>query len=47
MLAVIGGTGLSQMNGFEPAGQERVATPFSKEKIEIDLLQRNRCKLAI
>ena len=46
MLAVIGGTGLSQMNGFEPAGQERVATPFCREKIEIDLLQRNGCKLA-
>ena len=46
MLAVIGGTGLSQMNGFEPAGQERVATPFCKGKIEIDLLQRNGCKLA-
>ena len=46
MLAGIGGTGLSKINGFEPAGQERVATPFCSEKIEIDLLQRNGCKLA-
>ncbi len=46
MLGVIGGTGLSQINGFEPAGHNHVATPFCETKIEVELLQHRGCKIA-
>lgn len=40
MLAVIGGTGLSQIEGFKSAGFKRVATPFSKKRIVVELCQQ-------
>ena len=46
MLGVIGGTGLSQIKGFEPAGYNHVATPFCETKIEVELLQHRGCKIA-
>ena len=46
MLGVIGGTGLSQIKGFEPAGHNHVATPFCETKIEVELLQHRGCKIA-
>ena len=46
MLGVIGGTALSQIKGFEPAGHNHVATPFCETKIEVELLQHRGCKIA-
>lgn len=46
MLAVIGGTGLSQMSGFEPIGQKRVATPYSEKRVPIELFQSRHGPIA-
>ncbi|MDD9891359.1 MAG: S-methyl-5'-thioinosine phosphorylase [Gammaproteobacteria bacterium] len=40
MLAIIGGTGLSQIEGFKSAGFKRVATPFSEKRVAVELLQQ-------
>ncbi len=39
MLAIIGGTGLSQIEGFKSAGFKRVATPYSEKRLPVSLLQ--------
>ncbi|NKB31882.1 MAG: S-methyl-5'-thioinosine phosphorylase [Pseudomonadales bacterium] len=39
MLAIIGGTGLSQIEGFKAAGFKRVATPFSDKRVVVELYQ--------
>ena len=39
MLAIIGGTGLSQIQGLKSAGFKRVATPYSEKRISIELCQ--------
>ncbi|MDA1370133.1 MAG: S-methyl-5'-thioinosine phosphorylase [Proteobacteria bacterium] len=46
MLAVIGGTGLSEMRGFEPMGQKRVATPYSEQRVRVDLFQSRHGQFA-
>ena len=46
MLGVIGGTGLSQIGGFEPAGHNHVVTPYCETKIKVELLQHRGCKFA-
>lgn len=39
MLAIIGGTGLSQIEGLRSAGFKRIATPYSKKRVSIELCQ--------
>ena len=39
MLAIIGGTGLSQIEGLRSAGFKRIATPYSEKRISIELYQ--------
>ena len=41
MLAIIGGTGLAQIKGFKDAGFKRIATPFSKSRVIIELYSKN------
>ncbi|PCJ28661.1 MAG: 5'-methylthioadenosine phosphorylase [SAR86 cluster bacterium] len=35
MLAIIGGTGLSSLDGFEPATEKVVATPFDDDEVRV------------
>ena len=46
MLAIIGGTGLSQMAEFKSAGLQRVATPYSRKRVQVELFQTGDSKLA-
>ena len=39
MLAIIGGTGLSQIEGLRSAGFKRIATQYSEKRISIELYQ--------
>ena len=39
MLAIIGGTGLSQIEVFKSAGCKRVITPFSDKRVVVELYQ--------
>ena len=46
MLAIIGGTGLEQIKGFKDAGFKRIATPFSKSRVIIELYSQNSNTIA-
>ena len=46
MLAVIGGTGLSEMTGFESTGRKRLHTPFADRRGWVELLQYRNNTLA-
>ena len=39
MLAIMGGTGLSKLDGFKSCGQEQCSTPFSAEPVVIELCE--------
>jgi len=41
MLAIIGGTGLSKIEGLKSAGFKRVATPFSEKRVVVELCQHD------
>lgn len=46
MLAIIGGTGLSQIDCFEPVGEEIIDTPFSKKGVAVGIFQNEHTRLA-
>ena len=46
MLAIIGGTGLSQIGLFNSVGFKRVATPFSDKRVIIELYQHENQTVA-
>ncbi|HJN96394.1 MAG: 5'-methylthioadenosine phosphorylase [Gammaproteobacteria bacterium] len=46
MLAVIGGTGLAEVNGFESAGRKRLNTPYAEKRVWVELLQYRNNTLA-
>ncbi|MDP6651357.1 MAG: S-methyl-5'-thioinosine phosphorylase [Gammaproteobacteria bacterium] len=46
MLAVIGGTGLSEVNGFESVGRKRIYTPYAEKRVWVELLQYRNNTLA-
>ena len=46
MLAIIGGTGLEEIKGFKDAGFKRIATPFSKSRVIIELYSQNSNTIA-
>ena len=40
MLAIIGGTGFDGIFGFKESGFKRILTPFSKERVIIELYSK-------
>ena len=47
MLAIIGGTGLSRIDCFEPDGEEIVDTPYSKHGVTVGIFQIESARLAM
>ncbi len=47
MLAIIGGTGLSRIDCFEPVGEEIVETPYSKHGVTVGIFQIESARLAL
>ena len=46
MLAIIGGTGFNGLQGFKEFGFKRIATPYSKNRIIIELYSKESTKFA-
>ena len=46
MLAIIGGTGLYQIDGFKSAGFKRVSTPFSEKRVVVELFKHGEQTVA-
>ena len=40
MLAIIGGTGFDGIQGFKESGFKRILTPFSKDRVIIELYSK-------
>ena len=47
MLAIIGGTGFNGIQGFKEAGFKRILTPFSKDRVIIELYSKHSTKVAV
>ena len=46
MLAIIGGTGFNGIQGFKEVGFKRIATPFTKNRVIIELYSNNSTTVA-
>ena len=46
MLAIIGGTGFNGIQGFKEVGFKRIVTPFSKNRVIIELYSKNSTTVA-
>ena len=47
MLAIIGGTGFDGIQGFKESGFKRILTPFSKDRVIIELYSKNSATVAV
>ena len=47
MLAIIGGTGFNGIHGFKESGFKRILTPFSKDRVVIELYSKNSITVAV
>ena len=47
MLAIIGGTGFDGIRGFKESGFKRILTPFSKDRVVIELYSKNSTTVAV